>query len=74
MELWDAYNSDFEVIDGITLVRDEEKSIPDGVYHLVCHILVKHQDGTYLLKISGVRRKTFSKARALWFHGCFYGI
>ena len=56
MELWDAYNSDFEVIDGITLVRDEEKSIPDGVYHLVCHILVKHQDGTYLLMRRDLRK------------------
>ena len=49
MEIWDAYNSDFEVIEGITLIRGEEKSIPAGVYHLVCHVLVRHADGTYLL-------------------------
>ena len=49
MEIWDAYNSQFEIIDGLTLIRGEEYSIPDGVYHLVCHILVKHTDGTYLL-------------------------
>ena len=49
MEIWDAYNSDFQIIDGITLIRGEEKSIPDGIYHLVCHILVRHTDGTYLL-------------------------
>jgi len=49
MEIWDAYNSNFEIIDGMTLIRGEEKSIPDGVYHLVSHILVKHKDGTYLL-------------------------
>ncbi|MCR5121168.1 MAG: GNAT family N-acetyltransferase [Ruminococcus sp.] len=49
MELWDAYNKDFEKIDGVTLVRGEEDSIPRGVYHLVCHVLVRHTDGTYLL-------------------------
>ena len=47
MELWDAYNSDFEKIEGMTLIRDRE--IPKGVYHLVCEILVRHVDGTYLL-------------------------
>ena len=49
MELWDAYNSNFEKIEGLTLIREEEDTIPDGVYHLVHHILVKHADGTYLL-------------------------
>ena len=49
MELWDAYNSNFEKIEGMTLVREEEEKIPKGVYHLVVHILVKHTDGTYLL-------------------------
>ncbi|MBO4638813.1 MAG: NUDIX domain-containing protein [Treponema sp.] len=47
MELWDAYNSNYEKIEGMTLVRDEE--IPQGVYHLVCEVLVRHVDGTYLL-------------------------
>ena len=49
MELWDAYNSDFEKIEGMTLVREEEDKIPAGVYHMVCHVLVRHVDGTYLL-------------------------
>ena len=49
MELWDAYNSDFEKIEGMTLVREEEDKIPAGVYHMVCHVLVRHMDGTYLL-------------------------
>ena len=47
MELWDAYNSNYEKIEGMSLVRDEE--IPQGVYHLVCEVLVRHEDGTYLL-------------------------
>ncbi len=49
MELWDAYNYNFEKIEGLTLVRGEEDKIPDGVFHLVCHVLVRHKDGTYLL-------------------------
>lgn len=49
MELWDGYNSKFEKIEGLTLIREEEDKIPEGVYHLVNHILVKHTDGTYLL-------------------------
>ncbi len=47
MELWDAYDSDFQLIQGKTLIRGE--SIPDGIYHLVCEVIVKHIDGTYLL-------------------------
>ena len=48
-ELWDAYNSDYEKIEGLTLVREEEDKIPAGAYHLVCEVLVRHVDGTYLL-------------------------
>ena len=47
MEVWDAYDAHLNKIDNMTLVRGEK--IPDGVYHLVCDVLVKHVDGTYLL-------------------------
>lgn len=47
MEIWDAYNCDFEKIEGKQLVRGEK--IPEGLFHLVCDILVKHTDGTYLI-------------------------
>ena len=49
MELWDAYDKDFNKIDGMTLVRGKEKNIPSGVYHLICGILVRHVDGTILI-------------------------
>jgi len=49
MELWDAYDAKFNKIEGITLVRGEEASFSDDVFHLVCDILVRHTDGTYLL-------------------------
>ena len=48
-ELWDAYDSDFKKIEGLTLVRGEEDKIPKGAFHLVCEVLVRHVDGTYLL-------------------------
>ena len=51
MELWDAYSKDEELI-GSTLVRGE--NIPKGLYHLVCEVLVRHTDGSYLcMKRSG---------------------
>ena len=46
MELWDAYDRDGNLTGG-TLVRGEP--VPDGLYHLVCGVLVKHVDGDYLL-------------------------
>lgn len=49
MELWDAYDDEFNKIEGITLVRGEEATFHDDTFHLVCDILVKHVDGTYLL-------------------------
>ena len=54
MEIWDAYDEKFNIIEGITLVRGEEANIPKGMYHLVVDILVKHEDGTYLLIPKGI--------------------
>ena len=47
MEKWDAYDAQLNKIENMTLVRGEKR--PKGVFHLVCDILVKHVDGTYLL-------------------------
>ncbi len=46
MELWDGYNRD-GTLANIELVRGEK--IPQGLYHLVCEVLVQHIDGDYLL-------------------------
>ena len=46
-EIWDAYDKELNKIDNVQLIRGEP--IPDGFYHLVCDIVVKHTDGTYLL-------------------------
>lgn len=47
MEIWDAYDRKFNKIEGIALVRGEP--IPDGCFHLVSEIIVRHNDGSYLL-------------------------
>ena len=47
VEIWDAYDRNFNKISDVTLVRGN--SIPNGMYHLVCEIIVKHKDETYLI-------------------------
>lgn len=46
MEIWDAYDKDENIL-GVDLIRGEE--IPEGMYHLVCEVLVRHKDGSFLL-------------------------
>lgn len=46
MEIWDGYFADGTPA-GRDLVRGE--AIPEGLYHMVCQILVRHTDGDYLL-------------------------
>lgn len=47
MEKWDAYDTDFKIVPGRSLLRGE--AIPEGLFHLVCDVLVRHTDGSYLL-------------------------
>lgn len=56
MELWDAYDRDGNLTGG-TLVRGEP--IPEGLYHLVCGILVRHVDGDYLLMKRALSKPTY---------------
>ncbi len=46
LEIWDGY-----LIDGTPANQDLRRGepIPNGLYHLVCEILVRHVDGDYLL-------------------------
>lgn len=46
MEIWDAYYRDGSLA-GVDLIRGED--VPDGLYHLICEVLVCHTDGDYLL-------------------------
>ena len=53
MELWDGYLRDGTPA-GRDLVRGEP--IPEGLYHLVCEVLVRHRDGEYLLMQRDLRK------------------
>ena len=54
MELWDAYDKHFNLIEGITLKRGEK--IADDVFHLVSDIIVRHTDGDYLIMQRDARK------------------
>ena len=56
MELWDAYNRNGEKT-GEILVRGEP--IPEGRYHLVCEVLVRHMDGDYLCMIRSRKKPNY---------------
>jgi len=60
MEIWDAYLADGSLA-GCDLVRGEP--IPQGLYHLVSDILVRHRDGDYLLMQRDPRKPNYG--------GCF---
>lgn len=45
VELWDAYDCKANKLEGV-LTRDEK--IPEGIYHLVAEIIVRHKDGSFL--------------------------
>lgn len=46
MEIWDAYLED-GALAGCDLIRGSQ--IPFGLFHLVCEVIVRHKDGSYLL-------------------------
>ena len=48
MEIWDLYTADGQRT-GRTIPRGEK--LPEGSYHLVCEVLVRHVDGSYLCMI-----------------------
>ena len=60
MEIWDLYDEQGNKT-GETWERSRAKEIPEGRYHIVCDILIRHQDGSFLLTF----RKTVSKQREM---------
>lgn len=56
MELWDAYYADGTPA-GRDLVRDEP--IPEGLYHMVAEIVVRHEDGSHLLMQRDPAKKVY---------------
>jgi 8-oxo-dGTP pyrophosphatase MutT (NUDIX family) len=55
-EFWDSYNDKGEKCD-VTLIRGEK--IPDGLYHLVCDVLIRHVDGSFLLMQRSYEKKRY---------------
>lgn len=60
MELWDGYDGQWNQT-GVDLVRGEP--IPEGLYHLVAEVVVRHTDGTYLVTR---RAENLPNASGLW--------
>ena len=48
MEIWDLYDEQGRKT-GETWERSRAREIPDGRYHIVCDILIRHRDGDFLL-------------------------
>ena len=56
MEIWDAYDRQGTKT-GTDLIRGEE--IGEGLYHLVCEVVVRHVDGDYLLLQRDFRKEAY---------------
>ncbi len=56
MEIWDAYDENGAKA-GMDLIRGEP--IPAGLRHLVCEVLVRHTDGSYLLMQRDLRKEGY---------------
>ncbi len=56
-ELWDAYDREGKLVEGVILVRDEV--IPKGLYHVVADVFVQHEDGSILLQKRDERKKRY---------------
>lgn len=50
MEIWDLYDEEGRRT-GETWERRRAKEIPDGRYHIVSEILIRHKDGDFLLML-----------------------
>lgn len=58
MEIWDLYDEEGKKT-GETWERARMREIPEGRYHLVCDILIRHRDGTFLLTLRDSRKEAF---------------
>ena len=56
MERWDLYTENREPT-GLTHQRGTP--VPDGYYHLVCHVWIRNSNGEYLISQRAANRPTF---------------
>ena len=50
MEIWDLYDETGRKT-GETWERSRAREIPEGRYHIVCDVLIRHRDGDFLLTV-----------------------
>ena len=58
MEIWDLYDEQGRKT-GETWERSRAREIPEGRYHIVCDILIRHQDGDFLLTLRDSRKEVY---------------
>ena len=58
MEIWDLYDDQGNST-GETWERSRAKEIPAGKYHIVCGILIRHQDGAFLLTLRDPQKEIY---------------
>ena len=58
MEIWDLYDENGNKT-GETWERSRAWEIPEGRYHIVCDILIRHQDGEFLLTFRDPRKDIY---------------
>ena len=56
METWDLYTADGQRT-GMTMTRGEK--VPEGYFHMVCDVLIRHTDGDYLLMLRSREKKVY---------------
>ena len=58
MEIWDLYDEQGNKT-GETWERSRAYEIPEGRYHIVCDVLIRHHDGDYLLTLRDARKEMY---------------
>ena len=58
MEIWDLYDEKGNKT-GETWERSRAREIPEGRYHIVCDILIRHRDGDFLLTLRDSRKEMY---------------
>ncbi len=58
LEVWDLYDERGNKT-GETWERSRAKDIPQGKYHIVCDILIRHRDGSFLLTLRDAHKDMY---------------
>ena len=58
MEIWDLYDEQGNRT-GETWERSRAREIPEGKYHIVCDVLIRHRDGEFLLTLRDPRKDPY---------------